>query len=81
MKHKRCLLCLEPLDDTSVEYHEACSKSFFGSVQPPTLDYTMDQMEALATTVFPGCCLRFLVMLIMMMMNQLCRLFLLFYSS
>ena len=51
MKHKHCLLCLEPLDDTSVEYHEACSKSFFGSVQPPTLDYTMDQMDALATTV------------------------------
>jgi serine/threonine-protein kinase HipA len=51
MMHKHCLLCLEPLDDTSVEYHEACSKSFFGSVQPPTLDYTMDQMDALATTV------------------------------
>jgi serine/threonine-protein kinase HipA len=51
MMHKHCLLCLEPLDDTSVEYHEACSKSFFGSVHPPTLDYTMDQMDALATTV------------------------------
>jgi serine/threonine-protein kinase HipA len=51
MMHKHCLLCLEPLDNTSVEYHEACSKSFFGSVQPPTLDYTMDQMDALATTV------------------------------
>jgi len=51
MKHKHCLFCLEPLDDTTVEYHEACSKSFFGSVQPPTLDYTMDQMDALATTV------------------------------
>ncbi len=48
---KRCLLCLEPLQSHIAEYHERCCRSFFGSIQPPTLDYTMNQMDELAMAV------------------------------
>lgn len=49
MKHK-CLYCYEPIND-KLEFHEACSKSFFGTSTPPILDYSIDQMEELAKNV------------------------------
>ena len=51
MDNKRCLLCLSPLHDGVSEYHDACSRSFFGTVTPPLLDYSFAEMESLAKAV------------------------------
>lgn len=37
--------------DTETDFHASCSARFFGSSQPPILDYTMDEMAELAKEV------------------------------
>ena len=48
MKVIRCLYCYELLDENSTDFHEKCSRLFFGSAIPPILDYSSDQMYELA---------------------------------
>lgn len=47
---KRCLYCYQELD-TEDDFHASCSSRFFGSNQPPFLDYTMAEMAELAKEV------------------------------
>jgi serine/threonine-protein kinase HipA len=49
MKHK-CLYCYQNLT-TETNFHEKCSLKFFGTNQAPILEYTFDQMSALAKNV------------------------------
>lgn len=49
MKNK-CLYCYQNLT-TETDYHEKCSLKFFGTNQAPILEYTFDQMSALAKNV------------------------------
>ncbi len=49
MKNK-CLYCYELLSDEQ-DYHEKCSRSFFGTKKPPHIPYTFEQMDRLAKEV------------------------------
>jgi serine/threonine-protein kinase HipA len=51
MKQHRCLYCYEPLSDETADFHEKCSRSFFGTPVPPVLDYDNDQMQELAKQI------------------------------
>jgi serine/threonine-protein kinase HipA len=48
MKKARCLYCYQPLQEMGVDFHEKCSRIFFGTPIPPILDYDNDQMRELA---------------------------------
>lgn len=48
--NKRCLYCYQELG-AEVDFHASCSARFFGSSQPPVLDYTMAEMAELAKKV------------------------------
>lgn len=47
---KKCLYCYKELD-TEKDFHSSCSSRFFGSSEPPVLDYTMAEMAELAKQV------------------------------
>ncbi len=49
MKNK-CLYCYEELKD-ELDFHQACSLSFFGSKKAPKLEYSLNQMSELAKNV------------------------------
>ncbi len=54
MEMTRCLYCYDKLIDEKHiehEYHESCSKKFFGSKIPPRLEYSQDDMLELAEKV------------------------------
>lgn len=46
----KCLYCYGELDE-GMDFHEACSRKFFGFRNPPILEYTLDQMAELAREV------------------------------
>lgn len=46
----RCLYCYEMLDN-EIDYHEKCSRLFFGTRKPPTIDYTLDDIHKLGKNV------------------------------
>lgn len=46
---KTCLYCLAPLDDSSEPLHPACSMSFFGSEKVPLLEFSVSEIDSLAT--------------------------------
>ena len=46
----KCLYCYKELDNTN-DFHSSCSKSFFGTIEAPILDYTLEQMDELAKQV------------------------------
>ena len=46
----KCLYCYKEIEEGS-DFHEKCSKIFFGTSLPPTIDYTLDQMSDLAKNV------------------------------
>lgn len=48
---KRCLYCYQPLPDNATDFHTACSRKFFGSDTPPTLDISNDQMQDMAKEI------------------------------
>jgi serine/threonine-protein kinase HipA len=48
--NKRCLYCYKTISD-DLDYHDKCALSFFGSTQPPKIEYSLDEMEKLATSV------------------------------
>lgn len=47
---KKCLYCYKALD-TGGDFHPFCSVRFFGTPEPPVLNYTMDEMAELARQV------------------------------
>jgi serine/threonine-protein kinase HipA len=47
---KRCLYCYQELDSAG-DYHEACSKKFFGKRLAPDFPYTEDQLIELAKRI------------------------------
>ena len=47
---KKCLYCYTALTGES-DFHEKCSKSFFGTNEVPTIPYSYDQMNELAKDV------------------------------
>ncbi|MFT3947529.1 MAG: HipA domain-containing protein [Agriterribacter sp.] len=49
--HKRCLYCCQKLDKSDNDFHERCSRAFFGTDGAPELGYNLQQMEELAATV------------------------------
>ncbi len=49
MEH-RCLYCYEPIGKGQ-DFHEKCSLEFFGVATPPTIEYSLDQMDELAKKV------------------------------
>lgn len=51
MKEQRCLYCYELLPEGATDFHERCSRKFFGTAVPPTLDYSNEQMQELATQI------------------------------
>ena len=48
---KRCLYCYGLLKTDDVDFHAACSKKMFGTLIPPELPYSEDNMEQLAELV------------------------------
>lgn len=48
--NSRCLYCYEPLEKET-DFHERCSLKFFGTKTAPALDYSLDEMTALAKNV------------------------------
>ncbi len=48
MTADKCLQCYRPLDKGEVDFHKNCSLKFFGTQEPPKLDYSLDQMKELA---------------------------------
>lgn len=49
MEHK-CLYCYEPIEAT-LDFHEKCSKEFFGTPTYPEIDYSLNQIDELAKNV------------------------------
>ena len=47
---KKCLYCYQELDEQG-DFHPSCSTRFFGTSQPPILDYTMAELTELAKEV------------------------------
>ena len=50
-KEKRCLYCYQLLSQDEIDFHAKCSKKFFGTVLPPTLDFDNEQMQELAKEI------------------------------
>jgi len=48
---KRCLYCYQELEKETADFHEKCSRKFFGSPEPPLLDYSIEQMQDLAQEI------------------------------
>lgn len=48
---KRCLYCYRELEENQKDFHPYCSRAFFGTEEPPELDYSLQQMIELAATV------------------------------
>lgn len=50
MQNNRCLYCYEPCGEAQ-EFHEKCSREFFGTPRSPVLEYSLEQMDELAQKV------------------------------
>ena len=48
---KRCLHCYQALFDSNSDFHEACNKRFFGQLKTPQLNYSLDNLQELASKV------------------------------
>jgi serine/threonine-protein kinase HipA len=44
---KKCLYCYQEVMGEE-DFHPHCSQKFFGTTNPPILDYTLQEMEMLA---------------------------------
>ena len=47
----RCLYCYEILKGLNGDFHEACNKRFFGQLKTPVLQYSLNNLQELATQV------------------------------
>jgi len=48
MTAHNCLHCYQPLNKGETDFHKDCNRKFFGTNEPPLLDYSLDQMKELA---------------------------------
>ena len=46
----RCLYCYQPVEAGN-DFHKKCSLAFFGTPNPPVIEYSLDQMDELAKKV------------------------------
>lgn len=51
MIKQKCLYCYEALESAEIDFHTKCSRSFFGSSQPPSLDVNLSDIESLALNI------------------------------
>jgi serine/threonine-protein kinase HipA len=51
MPVQRCLYCYQSLPANAKDFHERCSRKFFGIPVPPELDYDSEQMQELAKQI------------------------------
>lgn len=52
MKNKKCLYCYKELNiNTGGDFHENCSLEFFGTIQQPIFEHSLEQMAELAKNV------------------------------
>jgi serine/threonine-protein kinase HipA len=51
MSNRRCLYCYNLLSDENFDFHEKCSRRFFGVGLPPVLEYGNEQMQELAREI------------------------------
>lgn len=49
--NNRCLYCYLSLEKGQKDFHPHCSKAFFGTNEPPVLEYSLEQMAELAANV------------------------------
>lgn len=47
----KCLYCYRPLNADEVDFHPSCAKKFFGTKEIPSLDYTLKEIDSLASQV------------------------------
>lgn len=47
----KCLFCYRPLNAGELDFHPACAKKFFGTKEIPSLDYTLEEIDSLASQV------------------------------
>lgn len=47
----RCLYCYQELGEGQKDFHPRCSMAFFGTQEPPMLEYNLEQMAELPTAV------------------------------
>lgn len=45
----KCLYCYRPLNAGEVDFHPACAKKFFGTKEVPALNYTLNEIDSLAS--------------------------------
>jgi serine/threonine-protein kinase HipA len=48
---QKCLYCYESLENSEIDFHAKCSKSFFGFTPPPALDVNLSEIESLALNI------------------------------
>ncbi|HEY8920739.1 MAG TPA: HipA domain-containing protein [Chitinophaga sp.] len=49
--NRRCLYCYQELNAGDKDFHSRCSRTFFGTNEPPELGYSLEQMADLAANV------------------------------
>jgi serine/threonine-protein kinase HipA len=49
--YKKCLYCYETVFDNLADFHETCNKKFFGQLETPYLDYSLDDLKNLALQI------------------------------
>ena len=47
----KCLYCYLPLNDDEIDFHSACSKKFFGTENPPEIDFSLNDIDELAVKI------------------------------
>jgi len=47
----RCLYCYKPLNEGEVDFHPSCAMRFFGVKKAPLFDYSLEQIDELASKV------------------------------
>ncbi|MGE5496964.1 MAG: HipA domain-containing protein [Syntrophothermus sp.] len=48
---RKCLFCYDPLENETGDFHEKCSRSFFGSPVPPEINFGLEDVEGMAVKV------------------------------
>lgn len=51
MKINRCLYCYKELKEEEIDFHPKCSKVFFGTIVPPTLSLSNDELNEFAKEI------------------------------
>lgn len=49
--NNHCLYCYQQLEEGQTDFHSRCSREFFGTDEPPKLEYNLEQMADLAANV------------------------------